>query len=173
MTEAPNVLTVDVEEWFHICGMGGPIAPDRWPQLTSRVADNTLRLLDLLDRCGVCATFFVLGWVAERYPAIVQRIAAAGHEVGSHGFSHTRVYELMPEGFRQDLDRSVNAIRACGIDRIVGFRAPEWSINDSIAVGARHPDRARVYHRLEHGPPQDRRQRSLRTVSASPPHAVR
>ena len=130
MTEAPNVLTVDVEEWFHICGMGGPIAPDCWPQLASRVADNTRLLLDLLDRCGVRATFFVLGWVAERYPSIVQRIAAAGHEVGSHGFSHTRVYELTPEEFRQDLDRSVNAISACGIDRIVGFRAPEWSIND-------------------------------------------
>lgn len=130
MTDAPNVLTVDVEEWFHICGMAGPIARDRWTELPSRVVDNTTVLIDQLDRCGVRATFFVLGWVAERYPSLVQRIAAAGHEIGSHGFSHTRVYELTPDAFRDDIDRSVRALSACGVDRVTAFRAPEWSIND-------------------------------------------
>lgn len=94
-----NFLTVDVEEWFHVCGVGGELAADRWDTLPSRVEPTTDLVLDLLDRCGVKATFFVLGWIAEGHPALVGRIAAAGHDVASHGWSHTRVYELDPGDF--------------------------------------------------------------------------
>ncbi len=124
------ILTVDVEEWFHICGVGGPLAPAHWPTLPSRVVETTDRLLDLLDRTGARATFFVLGYVAHHHPRLVERIWQAGHEIGSHGHMHTRVYELTPHTFDEDLERSLAALAACGVSTIRGFRAPEWSIND-------------------------------------------
>jgi polysaccharide deacetylase family protein (PEP-CTERM system associated) len=125
-----NCLTVDVEEWFHVCGVDGALAPDRWDELPSRVVTNTRDLLDLLERCDVRATFFVLGWVATRHPRLVEQIAEAGHEIGSHGHSHRRVYELSPERFAEELDQSRAALRAAGAETVIGFRAPEWSIND-------------------------------------------
>jgi polysaccharide deacetylase family protein (PEP-CTERM system associated) len=127
---SPNVLTVDVEEWFHVCGVGGPLAPDRWASLPSRVVATTDRLLDLLDHAGVRATFFVLGYVADRHPRLIERIRQAGHEIGSHGYMHDRVYMLTAEAFEADLDRSLSALAACGAPAVAGFRAPEWSIND-------------------------------------------
>jgi len=125
-----NAFTVDVEDWFHICGVEGPLAFEHWEQLPSRVEANTRDLLDLLDAYGVRATFFILGWIAERYPDLVALILDAGHEVGAHGFAHRRVYELTPESFGHDLERNVAALTAAGADSVVGFRAPEWSIND-------------------------------------------
>jgi polysaccharide deacetylase family protein (PEP-CTERM system associated) len=127
---SPRVMTVDVEEWFHICGCGSALSPARWPMLTSRVVETTHRLLDLLDRTGTRATFFVLGYVAERQPQLIEHIAAAGHEIGSHGHTHTRLYELTPQSFSEELDLSAAALAACGISKVAGFRAPEWSIND-------------------------------------------
>jgi polysaccharide deacetylase family protein (PEP-CTERM system associated) len=124
-----NSFTVDVEEWFHICGVAA-LDSDRWNRLPSRVVENTRDLLDLLDQSGVRATFFVLGWIAERHPELVETIAAAGHEIGSHSHLHRRVYELTPEIFDEDLRRSVAAIEAAGCAHVRGFRAPEWSIND-------------------------------------------
>jgi polysaccharide deacetylase family protein (PEP-CTERM system associated) len=121
---------VDVEEWFHICGVGGALAPGNWPALPSRVVLTTNRLLDLLDRTGARATFFVLGYVADRFPELVERIRQAGHPIGSHGHMHERVYDLSPEAFEADLDRSLAALEACGVTNVDGFRAPEWSIND-------------------------------------------
>jgi polysaccharide deacetylase family protein (PEP-CTERM system associated) len=135
VTEAPprkvraNAFTVDVEDWFHICGVGGAIAPACWDDLPSRVVDTTRRLLGELDRAGVRATFFVLGWVAERHPALVAEIIAAGHEIGSHGHAHERAYELGADGFAADLRRSVRALRGAGAGDVTAFRAPEWSIN--------------------------------------------
>ena len=136
MTVAPrcggraNAFTVDVEEWFHICGVGGPLAPANWDALPSRVVQTTRLLLDDLCRSQVRATFFVLGWVAERYPALVADIVAAGHEVGSHGFAHERAYDLGQQAFTGDLRRSVHAIQDAGGPRVTAFRAAEWSIND-------------------------------------------
>lgn len=124
-----NCLTVDVEEWFHVCGVDGPLAREHWDALPSRVVETTRDLLGLLDACGVRATFFVLGWVAEKHPSLVGEIARAGHELGSHGYWHQRAYELTPEQFSTDLDASVSALRAAGVDAVRGYRAPEWSIN--------------------------------------------
>jgi len=125
-----NAFTVDVEEWFHICGAGERLAPVRWEKLPSRVATTTRLLLDELDRAEVTATFFVLGWVAERHPALVAEICRAGHEIGSHGHSHRRVFEMDQQAFADDLDASVTALRRAGADQVTAFRAPEWSIND-------------------------------------------
>jgi polysaccharide deacetylase family protein (PEP-CTERM system associated) len=137
-----NFLTVDVEEWFHVCGVGGPLAADRWPTLPSRVEFTTDLTLELLARRGITATFFVLGWVAERSPRLVERIVRAGHEVASHGWSHRRVYELDATSFGEELTRANAALEAAGASRPIGFRAPEWSINDrslwALAVLARH-----------------------------------
>jgi polysaccharide deacetylase family protein (PEP-CTERM system associated) len=125
-----NVFTVDVEEWFHICGVGGPLSRDHWPGLASRVVPTTRRLLDLLNRAAVPATFFVVGWVAERYPGLVGEIQAAGHEVGSHSHLHRKVFELTPAEFAADLEASSAAIAAAGVPPPTAFRAPEWSIDD-------------------------------------------
>jgi polysaccharide deacetylase family protein (PEP-CTERM system associated) len=125
-----NCLTVDVEEWFHVCGAGEALAFGRWDTLPSRVVDTTRDVLDLLDACGVRGTFFVLGWIAERHPALVQEILRGGHEVGSHGHLHQRVYELTPDEFSSDLDAGCAALVAAGATRVRGYRAPEWSINE-------------------------------------------
>ena len=124
-----NALTVDVEEWFHVCGVDGPLSRPHWERLPSRVVATTRDLLDLLASCGARATFFVLGWIADRHPAIVEEIVRAGHEVGSHGHLHQRVYDLTPEAFARDLSDSRAALAAAGTSHIRGYRAPEWSIN--------------------------------------------
>jgi len=120
-----NAFTVDVEEWFHVCGVGGPLSREHWDELPSRVVSTTERVLRLLDRHAVQATFFVLGWVAERHPELVERIRESGHELASHGFFHRRLYELRPEELEEELDRSLEVLGS-----VKGFRAPEWSIND-------------------------------------------
>jgi polysaccharide deacetylase family protein (PEP-CTERM system associated) len=125
-----NCLTVDVEEWFHVCGAGSALALDRWSVLPSRVVGTTRDLLDLLDACGVRGTFFVLGWIADRYPTLVEEIVHGGHEIGSHGHLHQRVYTLTPESFTRDLDAGRAALAAAGVQLVRGYRAPEWSINN-------------------------------------------
>jgi len=125
-----NLFTVDLEEWFHICGVGGPLAPEHWDALPSRVELTTRRVLDLLDRTQCPATFFVVGWVAERHPELIAEIVAAGHTIGSHSYSHTRAYDLGPARFRDDLRRSLQMLTDAGVTRINCFRAPEWSINN-------------------------------------------
>jgi polysaccharide deacetylase family protein (PEP-CTERM system associated) len=126
-----NIFTVDVEEWFHMCGAGGRLDSSHWTTLPSRVVPTTRRLLELLDAAGVPATFFVVGWVADRYPGLVREILSAGHEIGSHSYWHRRVYELTPAAFAEDLALSGTALMAAGAPRPSSFRAPEWSINDN------------------------------------------
>jgi peptidoglycan-N-acetylglucosamine deacetylase len=130
-----NFLTVDVEEWFHVCGVGGALAPEFWPTLPSRVEFTTDLTLEILARRTVRATFFVLGSVADRHPRLVERIVSAGHEVASHGFSHRRVFELDEASFADELARTSAALERAGARRPIGFRAPEWSINDRAPWG--------------------------------------
>jgi polysaccharide deacetylase family protein (PEP-CTERM system associated) len=125
-----NVFTVDLEEWFHVCGVGGPLAPAHWDRLPARVEQTTRILLDLLDTSQVRATFFAVGWVADRYPRLIEAVLAAGHEIGSHGYLHDRAYDLGPDRFRDDLRASIRALTAAGVAHVTMFRAPEWSITD-------------------------------------------
>ena len=125
-----NVFTVDLEEWFHVCGAGGALAPPNWDRLPARVEPTTHALLDMLDRRRVRAAFFIVGWVAERYPHLVEAVRAAGHDIGSHSYRHERAYDLGPQAFRDDFRKSIRVLQAAGVDRVTMFRAPEWSIND-------------------------------------------
>lgn len=127
MLEA-HALTVDVEDWFHICGVAH-LEREQWDRLPPRVEPTTRWLLDRLQRHNVIATFFVVGWIAERYPELVAEIAAAGHEVGSHSHWHQRVFEMTADQFAADLRQSRTAIAACGVTPMAAYRAPAWSIN--------------------------------------------
>ncbi len=124
-----NALSVDVEDWFQVGAFETVIDKGDWPRLESRVARNTDAVLDLFGRAGVKATFFTLGWVAERAPEQMRRIVAEGHEIASHGWDHDRVFTLSPEQFRADLRRARAAIEDASGMPVVGYRAPSFSID--------------------------------------------
>ena len=123
-----NIASVDVEDYFHVEAFARVVDRARWPEYTPRVEANTRRLLDLFDEANVRGTFFILGWVAERFPALVREIAARGHETACHSYWHRLVFGLTPEEFREDTNRAKQAIEdACG-QSVVGYRAPSFSI---------------------------------------------
>jgi polysaccharide deacetylase family protein (PEP-CTERM system associated) len=123
-----NALTVDLEDWYHICGVDEWADTAKWGDYESRITRNTERILSLLRSHDARATFFVLGYIAEREPALVSAIAKEGHEIATHGHFHRRVFEMSPEEFEEDLVRSIDAITAATGEAVVGYRAPEWSI---------------------------------------------
>ena len=123
-----NALTVDVEEYFHPTEVQASVDGNQWALLPSRVGDELSRILDLLQTNKTKATFFVLGWVAQRHPAAVRAIVSAGHEIGCHSHLHRLVYSLPPGEFRRDTRQAVAAIEdACGVTPRV-YRAPSYSI---------------------------------------------
>jgi polysaccharide deacetylase family protein (PEP-CTERM system associated) len=124
-----NALSVDVEDWFQVGAFETCISRDDWETLPRRVEANADAVLALFDEAGVKGTFFTLGWVAERHPALMRRIAAAGHEIASHGWDHARVFTLSPEGFRADLVRARKAIEDASGVSPRGYRAPSFSID--------------------------------------------
>ncbi len=126
-------LSIDVEEYFHVENLRPIAPPSSWDGFPSRVEAQVDRLLDLFDAHQARATFFVLGWVAERHGALVRRIAARGHELASHGHGHVRLHELDPETFRADLRRSRAAIEDAAGEAVHGYRAPTWSITPATA----------------------------------------
>lgn len=105
-----NGLSVDVEEWFQVGAFEKVIAPTEWDGLESRVERNVMAILEMFGRAGVTGTFFTLGWIAARHPALVRRIAEAGHEVASHGWAHDRVFTLDAQRFAADLARARDAL---------------------------------------------------------------
>jgi polysaccharide deacetylase family protein (PEP-CTERM system associated) len=121
-------LSIDVEDWFHAENLN--VARDAWDRCELRVERNTMRLMEILDACNARATFFVLGWVAEKCPHIVRAIAAAGHEVASHGHHHKLVYTLQPSEFRSDILRSKQYLEDLTGKRVRGYRAPSFSITE-------------------------------------------
>jgi polysaccharide deacetylase family protein (PEP-CTERM system associated) len=124
----PNALTVDVEDYFHVSALAPSVKRSSWASRESRVVGNTKRLLELFDQFGAKGTFFVLGWVAERYPQLVIDIAARGHEVACHGFSHRLVYEQSPEEFREETLRSKKVLEDIIGAAVLGYRAASYSI---------------------------------------------
>ncbi|TWU01261.1 XrtA system polysaccharide deacetylase [Stieleria varia] len=130
MSTLPNILTVDVEDYFQVSAFEHRISRDQWNSIPCRVEASTDRLLQLFADCNVHGTFFVLGWVAKHYPTLVRRIADAGHELASHGFWHQLVYNLTPDEFRQDIRDSKAAIGdATGVG-VTAYRAPSFSITN-------------------------------------------
>jgi len=124
-----NALSVDVEDWFQVGAFETVIARESWDGLEQRVERNADAVLALFDEAGVKGTFFTLGWVAERYPALLRRVAEAGHEVASHGWDHQRVFTMSAATFRADLERARIAIEDSSGQSPSGYRAPSFSID--------------------------------------------
>jgi polysaccharide deacetylase family protein (PEP-CTERM system associated) len=124
-----NGLSVDIEDWFQVGAFEKTIARDDWDSLIPRVERNTDAVIALFDRAGAKGTFFTLGWVAERYPALIRRIVDAGHELASHGWDHGRVFLMTPDQFRADLRRARQVLEDAGGVTVTGYRAPSFSID--------------------------------------------
>ncbi|WP_066650677.1 MULTISPECIES: XrtA system polysaccharide deacetylase [Sphingomonas] len=124
-----NGLSVDVEDWFQVGAFEKVIDKADWDRLTPRVERNTDAVLALFAESDVRATFFTLGWVAERYPALIRRIVDGGHEIASHGWDHQRVFTMTPDQFRADLARARAVIEDAGGTEVTGYRAPSFSID--------------------------------------------
>ena len=166
-----NALTFDVEEYFHAEAFARVLRPEEWPTLESRVTRSTERLLDILDRERVRATFFVLGWVAERHPGLVREIATLGHEIACHGYGHRMIQHLSRPDFERDVTRAKRALEDAVGRPVLGYRAPTfsimratlWSLDVLIEAGFRYdssifpvmhdrygiPDAPRFPHRLK------------------------
>jgi polysaccharide deacetylase family protein (PEP-CTERM system associated) len=123
-----NAMTIDVEDYFHVSVFDGVVPRHFWEGFESRVCANTDRLLQLFDSYEVKATFFVLGWVAERHPDLVRRIVSQGHELASHGYGHRLVYDQTPKAFREDVRRAKDLLEATSGTLVLGYRAPSYSV---------------------------------------------
>lgn len=126
-----NAMTVDVEDYFHVAAFENVIKPESWHEIPHRVEKNTYDLMDLFDEKGCSATFFILGLVGEKYPALIKDIAARGHEVASHGYAHRRATTQSREEFKTDVERSKNHLEDLIGQEVLGYRAPSFSIDIS------------------------------------------
>lgn len=137
-----NAMSVDLEDWFCVYNLSGAIPRKRWDDCESRVGANTRRLLELFAKHDVRATFFVLGWIAERHPGLIAEISERGHEIATHGYSHTMLTELSPLEFEEDLKKALAVTQKSTRDPIVGFRAPSFSLTSrtmwALDVLSRH-----------------------------------
>lgn len=172
MAEILNALSFDVEEYFQVSNYAGAVPRERWEEIPSRLEIGVETILDALRGARVRATFFVLGWIAERHGEIVRRVAGEGHEIAAHGYDHRLVYDLSPEEFRADLRRTLGLLAPLA-GPVQGYRAPSFSITarslwafrvlaeegflyDSSIFPVRHPrygipDAPRFIHRREEG----------------------
>ncbi len=126
-----NAMSVDVEDYFQVSAFENHIDRSQWDSLPHRVVNNTNRILDLFAQNDTRATFFVLGWVAERYPQLVQRIITEGHELASHGYGHLRATQQSREQFKEDVTRAKYLLEDIAGTKVKGYRAPSYSINKS------------------------------------------
>ncbi|WP_416234780.1 XrtA system polysaccharide deacetylase [Paucibacter sp. PLA-PC-4] len=141
-----NAMTIDVEDYFQVSAFAPYIARSDWDARECRVERNVDRILCLLEESGTHATFFTLGWVAQRYPALVRRIVAGGHELASHGYGHERASDLSPEAFRSDITRAKALLEDIGGQPVLGYRAPSfsigegnlWAFDELLAAGHRY-----------------------------------
>ncbi|WP_242447412.1 XrtA system polysaccharide deacetylase [Aurantiacibacter aquimixticola] len=124
-----NGLSVDVEDWFQVGAFEGVIERDSWGGLDDRVERNVHAILNLFDEAQASATFFTLGWVAKRHAGLLREIAARGHEVASHGWDHERVFRMDRKSFAADIERTRKTIEDCCGERVIGYRAPSFSID--------------------------------------------
>lgn len=156
-----NAMTVDVEDYFQVAAFEDCIRRDEWPRWPPRVEANTRRVLDLFARHGVHATFFVLGWVAERFPSLVREIGAAGHEIASHGFGHERLTTISRAAFRDGVVRTKHLLEDLSGSPVRGYRAPSWSIgpgtlwahDELLAAGYRYSSSVVPIHHDLYGMP--------------------
>jgi len=145
MSAFANALTVDVEDYFQVQALAGVVPRSTWDDWPRRVEANTGRLLDLFAAAGVRATFFTLGWVAERHGPLIRRIVAEGHELASHGYGHELIDRLGEAGFRADVRRARAVLEDAGGVPVVGYRAPTFSLGTRTPWA--HPVLAESGHR--------------------------
>lgn len=126
-----NLLSIDLEDWFCVSNFDEIVPREAWDACELRVARSTGALLELFERRGVKATFFVLGWVAERVPELVRELADAGHEIACHGYGHNRLGQLNPERLDADLGRALTVLRELSNAPVVGYRAPSFSLTQA------------------------------------------
>jgi len=124
-----NAMSVDIEDWFQVGAFETVIDRADWDRLEQRVERNSDAVLHLFEEAQIKGTFFILGWVAERHPKLMQRIVAAGHEVASHGYDHKRVFNMTPDEFGSDLERSRKILEDSSGQKVIGYRAPSFSID--------------------------------------------
>jgi polysaccharide deacetylase family protein (PEP-CTERM system associated) len=169
-----NAMSVDVEDYFQVSAFDGVVERDSWDARESRVAANTERLLALFEEAKVRATFFVLGWVAERQPGLVARIASLGHEIASHGYGHRLVYDQTPEQFRDDVRRSKALLESASGAAVRGYRAPSfsvverslWALEVLIEEGFVYDSSIFPVHHDRYGIPSAPRHTHVRTTGA-------
>jgi polysaccharide deacetylase family protein (PEP-CTERM system associated) len=123
-----NILTVDVEDWFHICGIDSIGDYRSWERYEPRIKNNLSYLLNIFAEYNAKGTFFVLGWIAERFPELVEEIEKGGHEIATHGYAHQLVYAQTQKEFADDLKKSLLALSGITKQKILGYRAPSFSI---------------------------------------------
>jgi polysaccharide deacetylase family protein (PEP-CTERM system associated) len=126
--QLPNAMTVDVEDYFQVSAFENTISREDWSKIPSRIPANVDRILQIFGRENVKATFFTLGWVCDKFPKVVRDIAAAGHEIASHGYEHSRVGTFEPEQFFQDVESTRKSLEDVSGTAVVGYRAPSFSI---------------------------------------------
>ena len=127
-TEMKNALTIDLEDYYHVSAFRDRVTTQDWQSRESRLQANTEKILECLYGGGCRATFFVLGWAAERYPKVVSGIAHCGHEIGCHSYEHRLVYEMTPKDFREDTHRAKSLLEDLSGRPVLGYRAPSFSI---------------------------------------------
>lgn len=125
-----NILTFDIEEWFHILNNASTKSPSQWINYEVRIHDGVKRILDFLDNNQLSASFFILGWIAEKYPDVVKSIHEKGHEIGSHTHMHQLLYEQTKSQVRYDLKKSIDILEQITGKKVVSFRAPGFSITE-------------------------------------------
>ena len=130
MNRILNALSVDVEDYFQVSAFSDVVSYESWEGFDRRVEANTRRLADVFEQRGVTATFFVLGWIAERHPALVRDLHASGHEIASHGYAHRTIDQCTPEEFREEIRRAKRLLEDLIQAPVIGFRAPSFSISD-------------------------------------------
>lgn len=125
-----NCLTVDLEDWYHICGVEGYSDHKQWDTYENRIIKNTDKILRLFRFYNIKATFFVLGYIALKEPDLIKTIKNEGHEIATHGFYHKRIFEMTEQEFEEDVSNSISVISSITNEKVLGFRAPEWSIRE-------------------------------------------
>ena len=123
-------MSIDIEDWFQVENLKSIVARDTWDERELRVEQSTDKMLELMDKHGVKSTCFILGWVAEKCPQLIKRIADAGHEIASHGYGHDLIYNLSQDEFREDMKRGIGIVEDITGAKIKGYRAPSFSITD-------------------------------------------
>ncbi|MBT3317573.1 DUF3473 domain-containing protein [bacterium] len=132
MNQTTDILTIDLEEWFHGHNYLEAVPPELWDEQESRVVGNTDILLSMLESYNIKATFFVLGWTAERHPELVRKISDQGHEIACHSYGHPILYELSEKQFSDDLDKALKALLNAGVKTVSGYRAPSFTMTPEV-----------------------------------------